>query len=157
MKGVAEVADGVKGLTDFLPDKYKKYGKVAEGASKIFNSGGDLSHSGAKFSEALKNPTFDSVAGATKSTAQAVSSSADTVKTVAGFLPGKYGKLAGGIANGAGKIGKVADFVDKGTGFAKGFFAPKLDELDVSKTSEIQGKHDERERGNGRLLKALSS
>ena len=47
MKGVAEAADGVKGLTGFLPDKYKKYGKVAEGVSKIANSGGDLSHSGA--------------------------------------------------------------------------------------------------------------
>lgn len=32
-----------------------------------------------------------------------------------------------------------------------------LDELDVAKTSEIQGKHDERERGNGRLQKALAS
>lgn len=32
-----------------------------------------------------------------------------------------------------------------------------LDEMDKAKTSEIEGKHDERERSNGRLFKALAN
>lgn len=69
LKGGAEIVDGVKGLTDMLPEKYQKYGKVADGASKLLNSGGDLSHSGAKIAEAAKNPSVDSVTDATQTTA----------------------------------------------------------------------------------------
>ena len=132
MKGAAEVADGVKGFSDMLPEKYQKYGKVADGASKLLNSGGDISHSGAKVAEAMKKPTVNGVVDATQGVAQAVSSGADTAKTVAGFLPGKWGKIAGAVTNGADKVSKAANVVDKGSGFTKGFFSPRMEELDHS-------------------------
>lgn len=56
---------------------------------------------------------------------------ADAVSTVAKFVPktGKWGKMFGAVAKGADKFGKAADVVDKGSGFAKGFFSPlDLDE-----------------------------